>query len=69
MDLFKDIKNGKRFTKNTLKKEASHELKELGGMKKAEHYEKALKLMKGKGREGSMEHKVTGLRNTHKILD
>ncbi len=43
MDLFKDIKRGKRFTKSSLKKEAAHELKELGGMKKAEAFEKALK--------------------------
>lgn len=68
MDLFKDIFKGKKFSPNKLKKEAKHELHELGGMKKAQRYEKALKLMKGKGREGSMEHKATGLRNTRKIF-
>lgn len=46
MDLFRDIKRGKSFTKSKLKREAEHELKELGGMKKAEAYEKALKRAK-----------------------
>ncbi len=46
MDLFKDIARGKKFTNKGLKKEAKHELKELGGMKKAEKYEKALSRMK-----------------------
>lgn len=46
MDLFRDIAKGKRFTKSALKKEAKHELKELGGPKKAAAYERALKKMK-----------------------
>jgi hypothetical protein len=47
MDLFKDIFKGKKFTPNKLKREAKHELKELGGMGKAEKYEKALKRVRG----------------------
>lgn len=27
------------------------------------------KLRKGRGRDGSMEHRATGLHNTHKLLD
>lgn len=46
MDLFKDISKGKKFTKSSLKKEAKHELKELGGMKRAEVYEKAIEKCK-----------------------
>ena len=48
MDLFKDIAKGKKFSKKGLKKEAKHELKELGGMKHAEAVEKALENKKGK---------------------
>jgi hypothetical protein len=43
MDLFEDIEKGKRFSKNGLKREARHELKELGGKKKARAIEKILK--------------------------
>ena len=48
MDLFRDIKKGKFGSNPKLKHEAKHELKELGGAKKAEKYEKAIKRMKGK---------------------
>lgn len=43
MDLFKDIAKGKD---KKLKKEAKHELYELGGEKKAEAYEKRIKTSK-----------------------
>ncbi len=43
MDLFKDIKEGKFGRSTKLKREAKHELKELGGEKKAEAYEKKVK--------------------------
>lgn len=46
MDLFKDIAKGKKFTKKGLKKEARHELKELGGKKHAEAVEKAIEKKK-----------------------
>lgn len=46
MDLFKDIARGKSFTRVQLKNKAKHELQELGGYKKAEAYEKALKKAK-----------------------
>lgn len=46
MDLFRDIQKGKFGKSKKLKMEAKHELKELGGKKKAEAYEKALKRMK-----------------------
>ena len=56
MDLFKTIQHGK--DKN-LKKEAKHELNELGGEKKAEAYEKKVKKAKkevlDKKRQGSRE--------------
>lgn len=48
MDLFKDIAKGKFGKSGKLKKEAKHELKELGGKKKAEAYEKAIENKKGK---------------------
>lgn len=43
MDLFADIKSGKFGKSKALKKESKHELKELGGEKKAEKYEKEVK--------------------------
>lgn len=48
MDLFRDISKGKHFSKSELKKEAMHELSELGGEKKAEAYEKKVKASKKK---------------------
>lgn len=68
MDLFKDIRKGKKFTKVGLRHEAEHELKELGGMKKAEAYEKALKhgkdmkkdSMGGKSRFNPFAEKMRG---------
>jgi len=42
MDLFRDISKGKFGKSKALKKESKHELKELGGKKKAEKYERAL---------------------------
>ena len=48
MDLFRDIEKGKYGKNPKLKKEAKHELKELGGKKKAEKFEKALARKKSK---------------------
>lgn len=48
MDLFKNIAKGKD---KELKKEAKHELSELGGEKKAEAYEKKIKDAKRKALE------------------
>ena len=48
MDLFRDIAHNKYGDNKKLKKEAKHELKELGGKKKAEKYEKALARRKSK---------------------
>ncbi len=46
MDLFRDAIKGKKFTKSSLKKEAKHELKELGGMKRAKAHEEAIEKKK-----------------------
>lgn len=46
----------------------SHHLKSERKAKMANKM-KAVKLVKGKGREGSVEHKITGLRNTARLLD
>lgn len=48
MDLFRNIAKGKFGKSKELKSEAKHELKELGGKKKAEVYERALSRMKGR---------------------
>lgn len=48
MDLFRDIKKGKFGNDPHLKKEAKHELKELGGEKVAEKHEEKVKKMAGK---------------------
>ena len=48
MDLFRDIEKGKYGKNPKLKKEAKHELKELGGKKRAEKFEKALARKKSK---------------------
>lgn len=55
MDLFKDIEKGKKFTKKGLKKEARHELKELGGKKRAEALEKAIEKKKGGHKQNERE--------------
>lgn len=44
MDLFRDIKKGKFGHNPKLKKEAKHELKELGGEKAAQAHEKKVKM-------------------------
>lgn len=57
MDLFKDIQKGKKFTKKGLKKEARHELKELGGKAKAQALENKIKnAKKGKPEMIDMEN-------------
>ena len=61
MDLFKDISKGKKFTKKGLKKEAKHELKELGGKRKAEALEKAIEKKK---ESKNLSHK--GFSSLHK---
>ncbi len=43
MDLFRDIAKGEFGKSRKLKKEAKHELKELGGKRKAEALEKKIK--------------------------
>ena len=53
MDLFKDIKKSGN---DKLKKEAKHELSELGGEKKAEAYEKKVK----KSKKEALEKKKKG---------
>lgn len=46
MDLFRDIKKGKFGQNPKLKKEAKHELNELGGEKVAEAHEKKVEMAK-----------------------
>lgn len=46
MDLFRDIEKGKFGKSKSLRKEAKHELKELGGKKNAQKFEKALEKKK-----------------------
>jgi len=53
MDLFRDIAKGKD---KELKKEAKHELSELGGEKRAEAYEKRVK----KSKKEALEKKKKG---------
>lgn len=53
MDLFKTLEHGKD---KKLKKEAKHELSELGGEKKAEAYEKKVK----KSKKEALEKKKKG---------
>ena len=48
MDLFRDIKKGKFGNNPKLKREAKHELKELGGPKRAEAHEKKIEMAKKK---------------------
>jgi hypothetical protein len=47
MDLFEDIQKGKFGKNKSLKKEAKHELGELGGMKTTEKFEKMVKREQG----------------------
>jgi hypothetical protein len=46
MDLFRDIKKGKFGNNPKLKREAKHEVKELGGEKVAEAHEKKVEMAK-----------------------
>lgn len=55
MDLFRDIKKGKFGNNKRLKREATHELDELGGEERAEKYEKDVKKIKANSKGKALE--------------